>query len=355
MDVRDMDVLELLDEAGRVSPAANATIEAAVDLVLGAAAEETSRPVSVARAPGRRRRLVLGATAVVVAAAVAVVAVVLPTGGGGTRPAQPSTAAPHHSRPQTLHYRVAGYTSAQAAAATEQCLAAAGVSGPDGAAGKDAALRATFSDTLGSLLVVTTPTGFYTCNETLAGTVSPFNLFETYALYQGDVPPPNAPSFTPPPGSPKVTPAQPDLAAHWLEVPVELDTSGGGVIGKPNPTGWVSYAIGRVAPNVTKVTVQLMGGDTVTATVENGFFVAREAMPSMPAIAQGAGTTPVMGYDSSGALVYDSLTTSWAIPPGTTGPIPLPTSFPCFVTPSGQPVSPVPAGQTCQTAVPWGY
>jgi hypothetical protein len=229
---------------------------------------------------------------------------------------------PHHVR--TLQFQVMGYTQGEAAAAAAPCEASRGAS--DAADEKGAALRATFSDSSGSTLVVTTPSGWYTCNESANRSTLVPEPYESYVQAEGGELNAN------------------NLWAHWLTEPVELTSDGGGYLIKATvASGWLDVALGRVAPNITKVTVQMSGGSMIAASVENGFFVARQLLPSMPAFSQGGTTpTPVMGYDSSGTLVYDSLTRP-----------PLPA---CFVTPSGQPLTPnAPPGKKCQTAIAWGY
>lgn len=229
---------------------------------------------------------------------------------------------------------VAGYTVSQAQQATAQCLSAAGAMGQ-----KDAALRATFTDTLGSLLVVTTPAGFYTCDEAPDGTFTSSGLLRTYQGIDGSGSPPGSPTSPNSPG------------AHWLLEPVELDSSGGGYPSKTQTTIWVTTTIGRVAPDVAKVVIQPPGRPAVTATVENGFFVARQVAAGPPTVSHEVATIPILAYDAAGALVYDSLTAPTAVLPGQAPPTPPP----CFVTPSGQPVTHASPGQHCQTAVAWGY
>jgi hypothetical protein len=244
--------------------------------------------------------------------------------GHGAAPMQPSPP------PVTIHYQVAGYTTEQATAAAAQCLSAAGTAGEQGAV-----LRATFSDAGGSTLVVTTPSGWNTCDASADGTVLVADPFKSYADAQG--------------WGQSASPAT-DPSADWLIAPVELDSDGGGYLSKSTMSdGWLDVAVGRVAPNITKVTIQMPGGSTVTASVENGFFVARQLLPSAPSFSQ-AGTVPILGYDSSSNLVYDSLTAPSALPAHFT-----PTwQPPCFVTSNGQPVSSnAVSGQKCLKATAW--
>jgi hypothetical protein len=300
----------------------------------GPADKGVGRKLYLAGGHGGLRHHRLLAAAAVLVAAVAVLAVLLPSGGGDSRRGQPSAVAPHHKptthavaphHPRTIHYQVTGYTQAQATAAATQCLSADGAGGPDGAAGKDAVLRATFSDPSGSTLVVTTPSGWYTCDESADGSTLVPGVYESYIQAEGGALNAN------------------DLYEHWLMEPVEIFSDGGGYLSKATmASGWLDTAVGRAAPNITKVTVQMPGGSVIAASVENGFFVARQLLPSMPAFSQ-SGTIPVMGYDSSGTLVYDSLLTR------------LPLTA-CFVTPSGQPLTPsATSSQGCQTAIAWGY
>jgi len=335
------DELDLVRElfAADDTPLDPATRDRVLDRIaagLAAAADEERSPSNGAATPHRsrrRRRLVFAVSAM--AAAVLLLAVLLPSGGGARR-GLPSALAPHHAptthavaphHARTIHFQVTGYTQPEATAAATQCLSAAGADDPAHSQ-KGAALRATFSDPSGSTLVVTTPSGWYTCNESADGTVTPYIPYESYVQAEGGALNAN------------------DLYAHWLMEPVELFSDGGGYVSKATmASGWLDVALGRVAPNITKVTVQMPGGSVIAASVENGFFVARQLLPSMPAFVQSpVGTpTPVMGYDSSGTLVYDSLLTR------------LPLTA-CFVTPSGQPLTPsATSSQGCQTAIAWGY
>jgi hypothetical protein len=314
-----------------LDPATGDRIRDRIAAGLVAAADE-ERSSSKGPAPphrsGRRRRLVFAVGGMVATAAV-VLAVLLPSDGGDSRPGRPSAVAPHHAR--TIHFQVTGYTQAQATAAATQCLSAAGAAGEKGAA-----LRATFSDASGSTLVVTTPSGWYTCEESADGSTLVPEPYETYAQAQG--------------GGLNAVPAD-DLSAHWLIGPVEVDSDGGGYLSKSTlANGWLDIALGRVAPNIAKVTIQMPGGSMITAVVENGFFVARQLLPSMPAFSE-SGTIPIMGYDSSGTLVYDSLTSPFAMPthPSSTW------QPPCVRTPNGQPIRPnTPSDLKCQTVIAWG-
>lgn len=278
-----------------------------------------------------RRVVIAGVSATAVCGAV-LGGLAVNTSSGRGRTSPPSTGhaaapAPATPTPHTTHYQVIGYTSAQATTAAATCLGAAGAAGEQGAA-----LRATFSDTSGSTLVVATPTGWNTCDESADGTVLVADPFESYAEVQGW-------GLNSPPAG--------NLSAQWLIAPVELDSYGGGYLSKSTmASGWLEVALGRVAPNITKVTVQMPGGSLITASVENGFFVARQLLASPPATSQQSGTIPIMGYDSSGKLVNDSMSTS-AMSTSATPP-------PCFVTSSGRPVTPNAAsGQKCQTATAW--
>jgi hypothetical protein len=79
----------------------------------------------------------------------------------------------------------------------------------------------------------------------------------------------------------------------------------------------------------------------VTAAVQNGFFVARQMLSSEPSQLP-LGVIPVIGYDSSGKVVYDSVSTSASAP-----------APHCFVTSNGVAVTPSSKGDICQAAVPW--
>jgi len=279
-----------------------------------------------------RRATIVGVGAIAVCGAVVGGLAVSTSQHARPTPARHATApTPATAPPQTIHYQVAGYTAEQATAAAAQCLSAAGAAGEQGAV-----LRATFSDPAGSTLVVTSPSGWNTCDESADGTVLVADPFKSYADAQG--------------WGQSASPAG-DQSAHWLIAPVELGSDGGGYLSKSTMSdGWLDVAVGRVAPNITKVTIQMPGGSTVTASVENGFFVARQLLPSAPSFSQ-AGTVPIMGYDSSNKLVYDSLTSPSALP-AQFSPTWQP---PCFVTSNGRPVTPnAVSGQKCLIATAWG-
>lgn len=223
-------------------------------------------------------------------------------------------------------YQVAGFTSRQAAAATSNCVAAAAEPGAQGAVLRDAASGAS-----GTTLVVTTPSSWTLCDESPNRHVTG-GPFSTYASKQGW-----GRMQTPPAGDP---------AASWIMGPVELDSYGGGLVSRTPASAWVDVAVGRVATGVAKVSVQMPSGSTVTVGVQNGYFVAREVLASEPPVQSGMRVIPIVAYDSSGAVVYDSLRTVPA-PSATAPPA-------CYVTPSGQPVTPAGApGQACLTATPW--
>lgn len=333
-------IRELFDaDDHALDDAAIARVLDRVDTELAVAADEG--PPSAARASRHRRRMVLGPVAAA-AAVIALVIVLLATSGAHRRDARPparSSVKPTTPTTKAPQFAIAGYTVSEAQAATTQCLAEAHAFGQE-----HAALRATFKDTLGSLLVVTTPTGFYTCRESPDGTVDSSGGFHAY----DPVPPPI-------PGVATPRQVSGDPRAHWLLDPVELDEAGGGYPSKAQTNIWVTTAIGRVAPDVAKVVIQLPNQPTQTATVENGFFVARQVFSSPPEIAQGPGTIPLRGYNRAGALVYNSLSSPTAITPGTP-PTQVPKRpIPCWVTPTGQPVTLSSPGQHCRTAIAWGY
>jgi hypothetical protein len=216
-------------------------------------------------------------------------------------------------------FQVVGYTDAQAASITSKCLTAA----YEAEEVPNATLRAAVSESAGSSFIITTATSWAVCNE--SGGTYRSGLLQNYSTAQGWG---------------QNTSTSGNVSASWLLTPVELDSYGGSLVGTTNADGWMDIAVGRVASNVTKVTIQMPSGATATATVENGFFIAREALPAQPPLPQGTGRFAFTGYDSSGAVIYSSLNSPAS-----------PTA--CFVTPSGQPVSPRSAGQTCQMAVPW--
>lgn len=242
--------------------------------------------------------------------------------GHAIRPTTTTTVTPGASG-----FEVMGYTTAQATSTAQRCLAASYAHDLQGAY-----LRATFTDGSGTTVVVTTPAGWYTCNESADGVVLTAGLFESFAEVQGW-------GLSLPPGNPTPSGPKADESAKWLTAPVELASEGGGYYSKSTLSeGWLDTAVGRVAPDIAKVTIQMPGGSIVTAAVENGFFVARQLLPAMPPFNQ-SGVIPIMGYDHSGALVYDSQTSS--------------TAFQCYVTPTGQPVTPQTQGQKCRTAIRW--
>lgn len=342
----DLVIIRELFEAGdhSLDDATAARLLDGLDARLAVVARVPDGPPAAPAAPAARRRHRAASHWAAGAVAVAmVVGLVLLLPAGRPPRSAISPAARHLATPSTPvtkapPFVVTGYTVSQAQLTTSQCLSVAHASDQ-----KDAALRATFTDTLGSLLVVTTPTGFYTCTESAGGTMTG-GQFETYA----HIPPPL-------PGSPAAQVVPGDPSAHWLLGPVELDDAGGGYPSKAQTNIWVTTALGRVAPNVAKVVVQLPGQPAVTATVENGFFVARQSFATPPPMAQGPETIPLFGYSRSGALVYDSLTRPTAIAPGTPGTRVLERPPPCWVTPSGQAVTPASPGEHCQTAIAWGY
>lgn len=85
-----MDAFQLLEDAGRVTPADEVTIESAVDLVLTAAFHETGAADDTGSMHHHRvlrhRRLFAGGAVLVTAAAAAVVVAALLPGAGSTRP-----------------------------------------------------------------------------------------------------------------------------------------------------------------------------------------------------------------------------------------------------------------------------
>ncbi len=286
---------------------------------------EFHRSMTGRRPRSVRRAAIVGVSAVVVCGAILGGLVVTNSSNRHSAVTVGRAHSPTSTMPLT-GYRVVGYTSTQATAVAAECLSAANARGV-----KDAYLRATFSDSSGSTLVVTTPSGWYTCNESADGTVLVAGIFESYATAQGW-------GLSLPPGNPTPSGPKADESAHWLTSLVELDSESGGYYSKSTISeGWLDTAVGRVAPNIAKVTIQMPGGSTITSSVENGFFVARQLLPSVPSFNQGV--IPITGYDRSGKLVYPSQTSPFA---------------PCFVTPSGQPVTPSgTSGQKCLTATAW--
>lgn len=228
----------------------------------------------------------------------------------------PSTTIP--SSPTT--FVVPGYSASAAQTALASCLAGMGPSSDTA----DYTLRAAFADSYGTELVITTATGAGDCAISPTGTVLQSLLINPYAAVEGWGTKP---------------PASEDATAMWLTSPVELDWEGSGIVTLPQGTGWLWIVEGRVAAGIAQVKVEDPNGVHFTAPVQNGFFVARQLLPSPTA---GPGTTEVQGFDASGALVYQS-------PP----PPSSPSSIPCFVTPSGEPVTPAAPNATCETATPW--
>jgi hypothetical protein len=114
-----MDALQLLAEAGKVAPADEAVIDAAVDLVHTAGLEETPgflAPTLSTRSR-RRRRVALGGAAVTATAAVLVVAMMVPTGHvTPARRAVGTTAAGGHRIPALLSAATVRLISSKSAA-----------------------------------------------------------------------------------------------------------------------------------------------------------------------------------------------------------------------------------------------
>jgi hypothetical protein len=80
------------------------------------------------------------------------------------------------------------------------------------------------------------------------------------------------------------------------------------------------------------------GGATLVGRKQNGFFVARQTLPGDPVYGQDQSS--LRGWDPAGQLIYQ---------------VPASGSWPaaCFVTPTGQPITPPAPGHHCQTGVPW--
>jgi hypothetical protein len=282
------------------------------------------------RGPVHRRKVRRG---IVVGVGAAVVCGVV-LGGLISTPtplATPSSTLPRSVTPQPANfaassisttYSVSGYTSIEAATAVSGCLSASDSTSE--LAG--AALRDSAADSSGSTLVVTTPSGWTTCSKLANGTLVPGVPFGTYAQADGWG------KAAPPTGNPP---------ANWLTWPVEVDSSVGGFPSRASMSGWLEQSIGRAAPNITEVVVQMPGGSMVTAAVQNGFFVARQMLSSEPS-QRPLGVIPVIGYDSSGKVVYDSVSASASAP-----------APQCFVTSNGVAVTPSSTGDICQAAVPW--
>jgi hypothetical protein len=120
-----MDALELLEQAGEVPPADEATIEAAVELVLTAAHEQRRGPAPprppTVRSHRRRRRTALGGVAVTAAVAALVVAtVVLVDGSHPGSPVFPASGPhPRPAGPVALTAEKVRVISSQSAAATD--------------------------------------------------------------------------------------------------------------------------------------------------------------------------------------------------------------------------------------------
>lgn len=237
----------------------------------------------------------------------------------------PSTTAAAPQVPGT--FAVPGYTPSTAAAAVANCMTSTGF--PAGTAGNT--LRAAFRDSWGSELVITSASGWSMCGVSTAGEVvhGTVSVPEAYAAADGW----------------GMRPAPPgDAPASWLVSPVELDSEGGGIVTLPSGGGFLWTVEGRVTSGIAQVKVGMPDGTLATAPVQNGFFVARKLFPSDPVTnvpGSGPVTIPIQGFDSSGALVYTNPSTA---------------DLSCYVTPSGEEVTPQPADggpPGCKTATPW--
>jgi hypothetical protein len=129
--------------------------------------------------------------------------------------------------------------------------------------------------------------------------------------------------------------AKPALPIEWLPGPVAIDAISG------DPVNRFETATGRVAGQVSRVTVTFRGGITVHADVVNGTFIARMVYPDGAALPAESGVwNPIArAYDFDGRLV---------------GTVDYTQAAGCYTDPSGKLLAGSranPAG--CKRAVPW--
>jgi hypothetical protein len=277
--------------------------------------------IKEARRRKRRRRLLTGSALVIAAAAV--VLIVAAAGGAGNSPSDPPTpggSGPPPSPTPMSQPPVQGYTPSQASSAVASCSSVGATHTSSG--GPTEVLADTASDSDGTSLVIASATGWTMCVESADGayaTSLPFQVFGATNGW-GASPPTNTP-------------------ASWLFSPAEVIWSGGGYMSKTDMT-WLQQVIGRASSKVAEVSVTMPDGTTVTAPVQNGFFLARQSFSSTPAtMTYTGGPIPYIAYDRSGAVLYDNTTASHPA---------------CVTTPSGAPISPPSPGAKCDVGTSWG-
>lgn len=226
---------------------------------------------------------------------------------------------------------VLGYSSSQAAAAVSSCSPTATASGTGDTGDSTGVLADTATDSSGTLLVIASTTGWSWCEESAGGTYTP-SSFRSYASTDGW----------------GFSASASDTPAAWLAAPVEVDASSVGLESQADLSTWLEEVVGRASSDVSKVTVGMPDGTTTTVPVQNGFFVARLSLNHPPAkMDYPSGVPfPIIAYNTSGAVLYNSMTTA-----NQTTSIQLPP--PCLVTPSGSPVTPPTPGQKCEIGTPW--
>jgi len=119
-----MDAIQLLEGLGDVPPAADATIEAVVDLILTAAFQERDPTTTVSptmpRPIRRRRRVAFATTALAATTAVlAVLALVLSNGGTGRPTVRSSVSGSRHHAPSAMTARMIRLISSQSVSMTD--------------------------------------------------------------------------------------------------------------------------------------------------------------------------------------------------------------------------------------------
>lgn len=248
------------------------------------------------------------------------------TSASPTTATTPATSIPPAFPPQPSVTGESGYTPNQAAALVSECTAL------PGSGQTDPVLRAVARDQAGTVLVITTTSGWETCNVPNDGTPtsSGSQAFQTWAATDGWMGA-GAPS-------PATATAPSEAPDYYLTEPIEsFGASGGTVDG-----GWRNTLVGRAAPGIAKVTGILPGGATVTANVQNGMFILDDLTPASPAYGPEY-NSDLRGYNQQGALVYEMPYHEAS------------TDQPhCFVAPGGEAVTPSGGSSQCLTAVPWG-
>ena len=255
--------------------------------------------------------------------AAAVVLIVAAAGGAGNSPSDPPTpggSGPPPSPTPMSQPPVQGYTPSQAASAVASCSPVGTTHASSG--GPTEVLADTASDSDGTSLVIAERDWLDHVRRVGRWNYATSLPFQVFGATNG--------WGTSPPT---------DTPASWLFSPAEVIWSGGGYVSKTNMT-WLQQVIGRASSKVAEVSVTMPDGTTVTAPVQNGFFLARQSFSSTPAtMTYTSGPIPYIAYNSSGAVLYDNTTASHPA---------------CVITSSGAPVSPQVPGAKCDVGTSWG-